>query len=355
MDIPRFELYARISTILLLIIGCFLVLRPFLGASFFAVLICMSTWPAFLWLLARLGGRKGLTAFIFVLVLLLAIALPVALTAHSLIVYSGQAVEGVRAFMDRDQALQPPEFVRNLPAVGALIDEYWQKLVGSREEIIALVRKLADPAKNLLVTLGGAVGEGLLQVLLAIFIAFFVYRDGDEAAAILKEGIARLAGAERGAELLKKAEGAVMAVVYGLIGTAIVQGVVALIGFVIAGVPGAFLLGALTFLLSLVPMGPVLVWGGAAAWLYSTGETGWAIFMVVYGIAVISSVDNFVKPLLMSRVGGLPLLIVVLGVFGGAVAFGLIGLFIGPALLSIGWSLTQAWLESRQRPAQPAA
>jgi predicted PurR-regulated permease PerM len=133
--------------------------------------------------------------------------------------------------------------------------------------------------------------------------------------------------------------------VYGLLGTALAQAVVALIGFVIAGVPGALLLGALTFLLSLVPMGPVLVWGGAAAWLYFTDQTGWAIFMVAYGVFVISSVDNVVKPILMSRAGGLSMLLIVLGVFGGAVAFGFIGLFVGPALLAIGWNLMKVWLE----------
>jgi predicted PurR-regulated permease PerM len=132
--------------------------------------------------------------------------------------------------------------------------------------------------------------------------------------------------------------------VYGLLGTALAQAAVALVGFLIAGVPGALLLAALTFVLSLIPMGPVLIWGGAAAWLYSNDQVGWAIFMVVWGVAVISSVDNFVKPILMSRAGNLSMLLVVLGVFGGAIAFGFIGLFVGPALLAVGWSVIKTWL-----------
>ncbi len=135
-------------------------------------------------------------------------------------------------------------------------------------------------------------------------------------------------------------------VVYGLIGTALAQAIVALLGFLVAGVPGAFLLAALTFVLSLVPMGPVLIWGGAALWLYANGETGWAIFMVIYGVGVISSVDNFLKPILMSRAGNLSMLLVVLGVFGGAIAFGFIGLFVGPALLAVGWNITKTWLDA---------
>ncbi|HXN16107.1 MAG TPA: AI-2E family transporter, partial [Usitatibacter sp.] len=159
------------------------------------------------------------------------------------------------------------------------------------------------------------------------------------------EGMARLAGHEHGGRLLATVQNTVKGVVYGLIGTAFAQGVLALVGFAIARVPGAFLLGALTFVLSLVPLGPVLVWGGAAVWLYAHDETGWAIFMVIYGVAVISSVDNFLKPLVMSRAGGLSMLVVVLGVFGGAIAFGFIGLFVGPALLSVAWNLTKAWLD----------
>ena len=124
-------------------------------------------------------------------------------------------------------------------------------------------------------------------------------------------------------------------------------------GFLIAGVPGALLLSALIFVLSLVPMGPVLIWGGAAAWLYAQGQSGWAIFMVAYGVLVISSVDNFVKPILMSRAGGLSMLLVVLGVFGGALSFGFIGIFIGPALLAVGWSLINAWLEAQNLRESP--
>jgi predicted PurR-regulated permease PerM len=163
-----------------------------------------------------------------------------------------------------------------------------------------------------------------------------------------------MAGLEQGDVLLTTAQNTVKGVVYGLIGTALAQAAVALVGFLIAGVPGAFLLAALTFILSLVPMGPVLVWGGAAVWLYATDQPGWAIFMVIYGVAVISSVDNFVKPILMSRAGGLSMLLVVLGVFGGAIAFGFIGLFVGPVLLAVFWRLTTEWLAVQERAEPPA-
>jgi predicted PurR-regulated permease PerM len=271
----------------------------------------------------------------------------VALAAHSLVTYSSQVIDAVRGFFERGP-MELPGWLTSLPLAGAWMDDYWHRLMGSREEIVALGKKVAEPAKGMLFAAGGAAGEGLLQILLAIFVAFFFYRDGENVAQMIRSGMTRLAGSEQGMSVLSTAQSAIKGVVYGLIGTAVAQALVALVGFLIAGVPGAFLLSALTFVLSLVPMGPVLIWGGAAAWLYTQGDSGWAIFMLIYGAAVISSVDNFVKPILMSRAGGLSMLLVVLGVFGGAVAFGLIGLFVGPALLAVAWSLLNAWLDAHR-------
>lgn len=350
MESTRFEQYARISVVVLLAIGTLLVIAPFLAAILFAIILCMSTWPAFAWLRARLGGRGSVASLLIVLGLLIVIALPVALAANSLIVHSADIIEGARGLLERRGDLELPAVIKELPLIGPSIDNYWHSLRGSREELIALARRVAEPAKDMAVAMGKAAGAGLLQVLLAIFVAFFFYRDGERAVALLRNAVLRLAGSEQGEMLVTTAKNTIRGVVYGLIGTAAAQAFVALIGFWIAGVPGAFLLAALTFILSLIPMGPVLIWGGAAAYLYSHGETGWAIFMVVYGLAIISSVDNFVKPILMSRAGGLSMLLVVLGVFGGAIAFGFIGLFVGPVLLAVSWSLIKAWLEARATP-----
>ena len=350
----RFEQYARVAAAALIVVGCFYVLRPFLGAILFAGVFCFSTWPLFVRLRDRLGGRSWLAAGALVLVMILALALPVALAAQSLVLHSAEMVEAARGFVDQRTNLELPDFVRHIPMVGGAIADYWQVLIQNQAELVALAKKLAEPAKALLVGLGGAVGKGLIQVLIAIFVAYFFYRDGERVRRLLLEGMSRLAGPEHGGALVRTTQNAVRGVVYGLLGTALAQGAVAGLGFLIAGVPGAFLLGALTFILSLVPMGPVLVWGGAAVWLYAHGLVGWTIFMLIYGVAVISSVDNFVKPILMSRAGGLSMPLVVLGVFGGALAFGFIGLFVGPALLAVGWSLMKAWLDA-PAPDKPGA
>lgn len=345
MTEPRFELYARMVAVALLAIGCFFVLRPFVGAIIFAAILVFSTWPIFERLRHKLGGRSSLAALVIVLVLIVALAVPVALSAQSIVAHSSQVFELFRGFLDRRESFELPAFIANIPMLGPWLDDYTRTLVLGEGELASLLRRLSEPAKDFMIAIGHGIGAGLVQVLLALFVAFFLYRDGEQVRKLVLGMVTRLAGTERGGALLATAQSAVRGVVYGLIGTAIVQGIVAFIGFAIAGVPGAFLLGALTFILSLVPMGPVLIWGGAAAWLHFHGEDGWAIFMVIYGIFVISSVDNFVKPILMSRAGNLSMLLVVLGVFGGAIAFGFIGLFIGPALLALAWNIFKTWLE----------
>jgi predicted PurR-regulated permease PerM len=351
---PHFEQYVRIVVVALLVIGAFLVVQPFLAAILFAMVLCMSTWPAYALLRDRWGGRRSLAALVFVLGLLVVLALPVALAAQSLIVHSGDIVDLFRGLLDRRDSIQLPSFITDIPFAGPWLDQYWQALMGSRDELVAFAKRFVEPGKQLLFAMGSAAGQGVLQILVAIFVAFFLYRDGEFASDLFRKAVARMAGLEQGDVLLTTAQNTVKGVVYGLIGTALAQAAVALVGFLIAGVPGAFLLAALTFILSLVPMGPVLVWGGAAVWLYATDQPGWAIFMVIYGVAVISSVDNFVKPILMSRAGGLSMLLVVLGVFGGAIAFGFIGLFVGPVLLAVFWRLTTEWLAVQERAEPPA-
>ena len=188
---------------------------------------------------------------------------------------------------------------------------------------------------------GWSVSGGLVQLALSIFIAFFFFRDGVRVAAQLSTAVVRIGG-ERGAHLLNLAGNTVRGVVYGILGTALVQAVIAGIGFMIAGVPGVGVLTLLTFFLSVVPMGPPLVWGPAAFWLFHQGQTGWGIFMIVWGIGV-SSIDNFVKPWLISRGSTMPFLLILFGVLGGAIAFGFIGVFLGPTLLAVGYRIIQEW------------
>jgi predicted PurR-regulated permease PerM len=334
----RFEIYAQLAAVIILVTGCFLVLRPFMTAMLLAAVVCISTWPVYLWLLRKLKNQPNLAALTMTFSLTLLVILPLALVAYNL-------ADNVTAFYDAvKQSMEagPPAWLTGLPLLGGPIEEYWRNLAGSPEEMLSLARNLLEPTRNFLLTSGILLGNGVLEMSLAAFIGFFFYRDGAVLARLIGVGMERLAGIHA-ANMLAIINSTVRGVMYGLLGTALAQGFVAAIGFAIAGLPAVMLLSVATSLLSLIPVGPPLIWGGAAIWLFQQGETGWAIFMVLYGFFLISSVDNVVKPLLISHGSRLPFLLVILGVMGGVLAFGFVGVFIGPALLAVGFSIAQKW------------
>lgn len=189
--------------------------------------------------------------------------------------------------------------------------------------------------------------QGVFQLAMSVLIAFFLYRDGEGIVAQLREGFRRISG-DYSQHLMDVAKTTVQSVVYGIIGTAVVQSVTAGIGFGIAGVPSPVLLALFTFFLSFIPAGPVIVWLSASIWLFSGGHTGWGIFMLVYGVCVISSIDNIVKPYIISRGSKLPFVVMFIGILGGIATFGLIGVFLGPTLLTVGYSLTKEIISHRR-------
>ena len=334
----------RIVLVTLLALGCFLILQPFIAAILFAAIICVTTWPLYAWLLGRLGNRTGLTSTLMTLLLMLVVLLPAVLLAAGLADAVPPLADKLRVQFERT-LLGPPEWLSGIPFVGDQLAAYWQSLAESREELTKLLKQFYDPTRKLLLKIVTLTGEGLLQFTMVMLICFFIYRDGTTLAARMNNGSRKLAG-DLGVHMLSLSRSTVMGVMIGIVGTAAAQAFVALIGFVIAGVPGAMLLAAAIFFLSMIPVGPPLIWGGAAYWLYDQGQTGWAIFMVIWGVAVISSIDNFVKPLLISRTASLPILLITLGVFGGVLAFGFIGIFIGPVLLALGLVLANEWTTS---------
>ena len=344
MDI-RIEHLTRIAAVTLLVIGCLLVLQPFVTALLCAAIVCFSTWPLYEWMVRRLGGHSSWAALMMTLLLMLLFVLPAALLALTLADSATPGIDWLRETFVHGLPL-PPDWVKDLPIVGDSLDNAWRDLATNKAKLADAMKKIAPPVQQGMLKAGLLMGEGVIQLSLAAFIAFFLYRDGEALVGATREAMKRLAG-ELAPGLLVTVGGTVRGVVYGLVGTAIAQGIVAVIGFAIAGVPGALLLGFLTFMLSMVPIGPPLIWGGAAAWLAFQGQTGWAIFMLIYGFVVISGIDNVIKPLLISRGSSLPFALIFLGVMGGVVAFGFVGIFLGPTLLAVGLSVIDQWLKPR--------
>ncbi|MCL2523578.1 MAG: AI-2E family transporter [Betaproteobacteria bacterium] len=341
---------AQIALVALLIVGCVTVLLPFIGAILFALVIWVCAWDIYSnRLLPRLGGRRALGASLVVLALTLILLLPTLFLASALASGTDSLIEFIKPHIESGLPIHPPTWLVNLPLVGGEIDHAWQQLASDRESLNAALKQLIAPTRGLLVATAGIAANGLLQMALALFVAYFLFRDGKELNQALSVAADKLGG-ELGAGMLVRARDTVLGVMVGLVGTAAAQGTVAIIGFLIAGVPGAMVLGFATFFLSMMPaLGPPLIWGGAAIWLYGEGQTAWAIFMALYGFFVISSIDNFIKPILMARGAGLSILLVALGVFGGVLVFGFIGIFLGPALLALGQMLFTRWIS--QEPA----
>jgi len=340
----RIEQMVQITVLVVLVVGCLLVLRPFVTALLGAAIMCFSTWPAYRHIERWTGNRRTLAALMMTLLLIVLVVLPLALIAASISGSVSRAFDGLRAALAGGLP-PPPDWISTIPLVGDTLDAGWRRL-GSPQELEEALSRYAQPARQELLKFGVMLGEGVLQLSLVSFIGFFLYRDGAALLGWLQSVLQRVSG-NLAPELLQTIGGTMRGVVYGVLGTALAQGVLAAIGFVIAGVPSPALLGFLTFLLSILPFGPPLVWGGATLWLYYQGEVGWAVFMAVYGTIVISSIDNFLKPLLISRGSSLPFLLVFLGVLGGVFAFGFIGLFLGPTLLAVGYTLLREWTRAR--------
>jgi predicted PurR-regulated permease PerM len=343
----------QIAIVALLLIGCIAVLLPFTGTLLFATVICVTTVPIRNRLLRLCRGRSGLTAVLMSFLLLLLLVAPMALLSGTLTDAVEMAIHFAKPFFEDGLPADAPDWLRNLPVFGPDIGDYWHKLMDSREETNKLLRQFLEPTRKLALATVSIFAQGLLQLLLVIFFVFFIFRDVETYAAALHTGSRQLAG-ELGERMLKLAGATVTGVMIGIVGTAAAQSLVAMLGFIIAGVPGVIMLTFATFFFSMVPViGATLIWAGAAVWLYNGGETGWAIFMVLWGMFGISSVDNFVKPILISRTSSLPLLLIVVGVFGGVLVFGFIGLFLGPTLLALGQVLIGEWLALADNDSQP--
>ncbi len=337
----RLEQIIRIVAIAALVIGCLMVLKPFLAALLSAAILCFSTWPVYEWIERRLGGRRGLAALAMTLLILLVLVLPLALIAATTVNGVPYLVERLRESI-AEGLPGPPDWIASIPLLGEWLDAGWREMAGSKAKLVEALKGIAGPARAVLVQAGIIVGEGVLQFALIAFIGFFGYRDGAALAQGLRSGINHLAG-NHSDRLLEIAGSTVNAVIYGIVGTGLAQGVAAAIGFLIAGIPGALVLGFITFFLSILPAGPPLLWIGASAWLFYQDKPGWAVFMAVWGFFVVSGIDNVLKPWLISRSASLPFALVLLGVFGGILAFGFVGVFLGPTLLAVGFNLVRRW------------
>ncbi len=340
------EQIAGLALIGAIVVGCGFVLRPFVSAILWAAILCFATWPLYELFRRRLRGRHTLAAALTTAVLALVLIIPFVVVG---LTFTDTIHSGLKWLGDRKQAgiPEPPAWLNSVPLIGERITQSWSDYVADAESTLEEWKPWLNEGGRWLLGHTVDLAKGLMHLVLSVLIAFFFYRDGEGLVAQLREGMQRISGdsAQRLVDVVKTT---VQSVVYGVIGTALAQGIVAGIGFAIAGTPAPMLLALLTFFLSFLPFGPPIVWIGASIWLFAMGKIGWGIFMVLYGLLVISIVDNIIKPIIISRGSKLSFIVMFIGVLGGVTAFGFIGIFIGPTLLAVGFSLAHEILEQRR-------
>jgi len=331
-----------VQILLLGLLGASLwVLAPFWSALFWAAVLSFASWPVMRWLTRVLKGRQSVAAGLLTGVWIVLVAVPLVMLGFNLADHIRDGTAMLKDFQV-DGLPPPPAWLASVPLVGDRLVSIWETLDQQGSALFATVQPYLGQVGNFLLVRSAKIGGGFLELALSLILVFFFYRDGPRLAAFVESLLERLIG-DRAQHYLELVAGTVQRVVNGVIGTAVAQALLAYIGFMIAGIPGALVLGVLTFACSLI-MVPPLVWGPAVGWLIWQGEIGMAIFLGIWGFFIISGVDNILKPYLISRGGNLPLVVVLLGVFGGILAFGFMGLFLGPTLLAVAYSLLSDWV-----------
>jgi predicted PurR-regulated permease PerM len=336
------------SLVLLLVLGLLVgvaaVLKPFVSAILFGAILAIAAWPL-RQALVRRGLRGGWAAMLLLLLSAVVIAVPVLVMAPILTDQLLRGMEGVQAYFAT--VPEQPSWLKGIPFLGARLGRIWSELVRAEGNLTTALAPYADTVRATLLAAARGLADSVVQIVLSLIVATMFWASGDALARELHHIFRRLGGTT-GESLVDAAAGAVRSVAYGVIGTAVIQAVILTFGLAVAHVPGAATLGFIGLLLAISQIGGpllVLIWGGAAWWLVGQDHAAWAVFMVVWGLLV-STIDNILKPWLIGLGVDMPMTLTILGVFGGFVAFGFLGLFIGPTLVALAFTLLRAWLAS---------
>lgn len=281
------------------------------------------------------------------------IIVPAVVLGSELVENSAPVISAIQEFFSQGPLIVP-RWLGRVPIVGPELVQYMAEHPIDGSALAEHLRDVIGPAQRFIISTARTIGSGLLELVLSVAIAFFLYRDGIYIARRLQRSLERLGGA-RAIHLLGVAGATIKGVVYGVLGTALAQAALAMAGFLVLQIQGALFLGFLTFFMSLLPMGPPLVWVPVVVWLAAHDRIIAAILLALWGLFAISGVDNLLKPYLISRAGKLPFILVLLGAFGGVVAFGLIGVFLGPILLAMGFNLVLEWSGAAHLDSKPVS
>jgi predicted PurR-regulated permease PerM len=340
----QIEQIAGLSIIALLIIGSIVIILPFLPAILWAVVFAATTWPFFLRVEKALGGRTGLAALIITFLLALIFFLPLVYVGSKVVGQASNAFDYVQGLLEKGVGA-PPLWLKGVPLVGERLEGFWQNIGQDTPKLIEVIKPHIKSVLGSMVSAGTGMARVFLLTILSLFFLFFLLKEGRPLRNALEKMAVRLGG-EKGRHLLFVAGATMRSVVYGILGAAIVQGIMAIVGLWISGVPSPVFIGAVAGVFALVPVGLIqVVLLPCAAWLiFYNGQVGWGIFLAIWSFFVIGNVDNFIRPMLISRGANIPFLVILLGVVGGLAASGILGLFIGATLLSVFYTMLKEWV-----------
>ena len=317
------------------------ILKPFLPALIWAVMIVVATWPLMIKVQGYLWGRRALAVSAMTVALLLVFIVPILLAVLT-IADNADRITGWVKTLAAMRLPPPPDWVARLPLVGDRIVVVWQQVaVEGYSEIAARLAPYAKDLGRWIVGHAGSAGAVFLQLLLTVILSAILFSAGEYAAGRALRFGRRLAGASGESSIILAGQ-AIRGVALGVVVTALLQSVLGGIGVAIAGVPFAAVLTALMFMLTIAQIGPLPVLALSVGWLYWQGNSGWATALLVWTVLV-STMDNIVRPLLIRRGADLPLLLIFAGVIGGLLAYGVVGIFIGPVVLAVAFKLLEAW------------
>jgi len=329
------------------------ILRPFLAATIWSTMVVVTTWPILRQLQSRLWGKRWLATTIMTAALLLVFVAPFSAAIGTIVTNAGTIVDWASRLSDV-KLPPPPEFVEKVPIIGEKAAKVWREYADKgSEELAEIVRPYAVRVTGWFVAEVGNFGLVSIQFLLTVVISAILYMTGEDAARWVRRFGRRLAG-EPGDQVVRLAGQAIRGVALGVVVTALVQSVLGGIGLAIAGVPFAAVLTALMFMLALAQIGVLPVLLGALGWLWWQGNTAWFVALLIWSIAV-GSLDSILRPILIRKGADLPLLLIFAGVIGGLFAFGLLGLFVGPVLLAVAYTLLDAWVSEASDADAPTA
>jgi predicted PurR-regulated permease PerM len=318
----------------------FVVLAPFLAPLAWAGILSYASWPIATRIRQKCNGRDTLAAAIATTLAALILFVPLIWLAWLAQKELANIYPALQTFLA--SPIHVPEMLKNMPLLGDWLKQQ-SELFANPQGISAMIKTWLAAHVNDVATLAGGVGKNLVKLLFVVIILFFFYRDGARIVAELRHVLARFIGPQAH-HYLQAAGTTTRAVVYGVLLTALIQGVAAGLGYWVAGLSSPVIFGVITAMLALIPFCTPLAWGSAGAWLLVQGHTAEAIGVWIWGAAVVSQLDNVLRPIFISSVSAIPFLLVLFGVLGGLLAFGLIGLFVGPIILTVAWAVWSEWV-----------